>query len=207
MHKEHTEYFQTENDGSQWKTEGSLLEKSAKENPTAFEKEPFYRGDFAVIDGDVRFGADVSVWPHAVIRTESEPITIGDRSNIQDGCVLHTDAGYPIVIGQDVTVGHRAIIHGATIEDGALIGMGAILLNGSVIGRGAIVGAGALVGEGKKVEPGTLYLGIPARKVRQLSSQEIENGFFSAHHYVELAHVKKQAGRTAEPQKRSADKN
>ena len=151
---------------------------------------PMFLGPGAVLEGAVQFGDDVSVWHNAVIRTESAPITIGSGSNIQDGCVLHTDPGYPVVIGQNVTVGHGAIVHGAIIEDDCLIGMGAVILNGAHIHKGAMVGAGAVVGEGKEVGPGKLALGVPARILRDLSEKEIERNRENARHYVKQAKMR-----------------
>ena len=152
---------------------------------------PLYTGSHVLIDGDVRFGQDVSVWHNGVIRTEDEPVRIGDRTNIQDGCVIHTDEGYPVTIGNDVTIGHRAIVHGATIEDGVLIGMGAIIMNGARIGKGSIIGAGALVSENKVIEPGSLALGMPARVIRKLGEQEYSANLASADHYVRIARQKR----------------
>lgn len=141
----------------------------------------------AVVLGDVTLGAHVSVWPTAVIRGDSDRIVIGDETNIQDGVVIHVDPGVPCTIGARVTVGHRAIVHGATIEDGCLIGMGAIILNGAVIGRGSLVGAGAVVREGMRVPPGSLVVGLPAKVVRGLSSEEQAKHVASAQTYVARA--------------------
>lgn len=114
-----------------------------------------------------------SVWWAAVLRGDNEEIRIGRGSNVQDGCVFHTDPGFPLRIGADVTVGHKAILHGCTVHDGALIGMGATILNGAVIGEGALIGAGALVAEGKEIPPGALVMGAPGRVVRQLDAAAI----------------------------------
>ncbi len=149
--------------------------------------EPFFIGPGAIVEGDVRFGPEVSIWHNAVIRTESAPITIGEGSNIQDGCVLHTDPGYPITIGKHVTIGHGAIVHGAQIEDDCLIGMGAVILNGARIRKGSLIGAGALVGEGKEIGPGMLALGVPAKEIRKLTPQEQANAIENAKHYVDQA--------------------
>lgn len=167
----------------------------SKTDECAYSREPMYRGEHCVIDGDAAFGDETSLWHNATIRTEHEPVRIGARTNIQDGCVIHTDAGYPVTIGENVTVGHGAIVHGATIEDGALIGMGAILLNGCVIKKGAVVGAGAVVGEKKVIEANTLALGVPARPVRDLGENHWQEAMDSAAHYVDLAYQKRKETR------------
>lgn len=122
----------------------------------------------ADVIGQVQLGASASVWFGAVIRADNTAITVGDRSNVQEGATLHSDPGAPLTVGHDVTVGHRAVLHGCTIGDRSLIGMGAIVLNRAVIGEDCIVGAGALVTEGKVFPPGSLIVGSPARAVRQL---------------------------------------
>ena len=118
--------------------------------------------------GDVRLGERASVWFGAVIRGDNTPILIGARSNVQEGAALHSDPGAPLIIGEEVTVGHHAVLHGSTIGARSLIGMGAIILNRAVIGENCIVGAGALVSEGKSFPPGSLIVGSPARAVRSL---------------------------------------
>lgn len=128
---------------------------------------------------------DVSVWFHAVLRGDLEPIEIGERTNVQDGAVLHTDPGFPCRIGRDVTIGHGAIVHGATVGDGALIGMGAIVLSGARIGPGALVAAGALVPEGREIPAGWLALGTPAKAVRELTAEEKERIARGTAHYVQ----------------------
>ena len=120
----------------------------------------------ASVRGDVRLGPDANVWYGAVVRGDDAAITIGARTNVQDGAVIHVDPGAPNVIGADVTIGHGAICHGVKIEDGALIGMGAILLSGTVVGEGALVGAGALVRENDVIPPYSLAIGVPARVVK-----------------------------------------
>jgi carbonic anhydrase/acetyltransferase-like protein (isoleucine patch superfamily) len=137
--------------------------------------------------GDVRLGARASVWFGAVIRADNTPILIGNESNIQDGAVGHSDPGFPLAIGDRVTVGHQAILHGCTIADDCLIGMGARILNGAVIESECIVGAGALITEGKRFESGSLVVGSPARVVRQLADEERRALRISAAHYVEKA--------------------
>lgn len=160
------------------------------QNDNSQTQKPLFLGPGAQIEGDVRLGQDVSIWHNAVIRTESELVTIGDRSNIQDGCILHTDPGYPIQIGSNVTIGHGAIIHGATIEDDCLIGMGAILLNGSHIKKGSLIGAGTLVGEGKTIEENSLVIGVPGKVIRTLGEKDRQDIRHNADHYVEEARKK-----------------
>ena len=137
--------------------------------------------------GDVRLGSRASVWFGAVIRADNTPIIIGDDSNIQDGSVCHSDAGFPLTLGARVTVGHQAILHGCTIADDCLIGMGARILNGAVIAAECIVGAGALVTEGKTFPSGSLIVGSPARAIRETSEAERQLLRASAAHYAEKA--------------------
>jgi carbonic anhydrase/acetyltransferase-like protein (isoleucine patch superfamily) len=126
----------------------------------------------ATIVGSVRLAAAASVWYGCVLRADTEDISIGVGSNIQDGCVVHADPGFPTVVGARVSVGHRAVLHGCTIEDDVLIGMGAVVLNGARIGAGSLVAAGAVVLEGTEVPPGSLVAGLPARVRRGLSEEE-----------------------------------
>ena len=127
----------------------------------------------AQVIGDVRIGLDVSIWFGAVLRGDNEAIAIGEGTNVQDRCVFHTDPGFPLSLGREVTVGHAAILHGCTVEDGALIGMGATVLNGARIGAGALVGANALVTEGKEIPPGAMVLGQPGKVVKTLDEDAI----------------------------------
>jgi carbonic anhydrase/acetyltransferase-like protein (isoleucine patch superfamily) len=126
----------------------------------------------AVLVGDVRLEASASVWFNAVLRADSEPITIGAGSNVQDNVSCHVDSGFPLSIGRDVSVGHNAVLHGCTVEDGALVGMGAIVMNGALIGAGSLVAAGAVVLEGTVVPSGVLVAGVPARVRRALTEDE-----------------------------------
>jgi carbonic anhydrase/acetyltransferase-like protein (isoleucine patch superfamily) len=137
--------------------------------------------------GDARLGDEASVWFGAVIRADNTPIIVGARSNIQESAMLHSDAGVPLTIAEDVTVGHHAILHGCTIGARSLIGMGAIVLNRAEIGEECIVGAGALVTEGKQFAPRSLIVGSPARAVRQLDDRAVAMLKASAEHYVEKA--------------------
>ena len=143
--------------------------------------------DSAQVVGNVELGDDASVWFGAVVRGDTEVIRIGNRSNIQDGSVLHADIGKPLTIGDDVTVGHMVMLHGCTIGDGALIGIGAVVLNGAKIGKGCIVGAGALVTEGKEFADGSMIIGSPAKVVRELTAAQQQGLVMSAVHYVDNA--------------------
>lgn len=148
----------------------------------------------ASVIGDVELGDDVSVWPFTVIRGDVNIIRIGDRTNIQDGSVIHVShdgphaklGGFATRIGSDVTIGHKAIIHACTIEDAVLVGMGAVILDGAVVKKHAFIGAGALVPPGKVVGEGELWLGNPAKKARMLTDAQIEALYYSAGHYVRL---------------------
>ena len=135
--------------------------------------------------GKVRIAAGVSIWFGAVLRGDTEWIEIGAGSNVQEGCTLHTDFGYPLSIGADVTVGHNVILHGCSIGDATLIGMGATILNGARIGRNCLIGAGALITEGKEIPDGSLVMGTPGRVVREMDAVAIERVRMSAAHYCE----------------------
>ncbi len=139
------------------------------------------------IIGDVNIEENVSIWYNAVIRGDIESISIGKDSNVQDNCVLHVSQNYPIKIGENVSVGHGAVLHGCELEDNVLIGMNATILNGSHINKNSIVGAGALVSENKEFPEGSLIIGVPAKVVRQLSSDEIKNIKKNAQNYVNLS--------------------
>ena len=141
----------------------------------------------AQVLGNVNIGRRSSVWYNAVIRGDIEDINIGEFSNIQDNCVLHTSKDLPLNIGAYVSVGHSAVLHGTTIQDNCLIGMNATLLNGSVIGENSIVGAGSVVTEGKKFQDRSLILGTPAKIVRKLGTHEIDRIKDNALRYAELA--------------------
>jgi carbonic anhydrase/acetyltransferase-like protein (isoleucine patch superfamily) len=138
----------------------------------------------AHVIGNVVLGEDVGVWFGAVIRGDNEPITIGARSNVQEGAMFHTDPGFPVEVGEGCTIGHHAIVHGAVVGDNCLVGMGATLLNGVRIGRNCLVGANALVTENKVFPDNSLIVGAPARAVRTLDEAAIDRLRLSAHHYV-----------------------
>jgi len=144
--------------------------------------------DSAQVMGDVKLGENASVWFGTVVRGDTDTITIGAGSNIQDASVLHADHGVPLTIGANVTVGHQVMLHGCTIGDESLIGIGAVVLNGAKIGRNCLVGAGSLVTEGKEFPDGSMILGSPARVVKQLSPEQMEGLRESARRYVENAH-------------------
>jgi carbonic anhydrase/acetyltransferase-like protein (isoleucine patch superfamily) len=146
------------------------------------------KGDYfiapgAVVIGSVVLGANVSIWFNCVVRGDDDTITIGDNSQLQDGCVVHVDPGVPVTIGSGVSVGHMAMLHGCEIGDGSLVGIKSVILNGARIGRNCLVGAGTLVTEGKEIPDGSLVIGSPGRVIRQLSPEEIRgvNSFADAY--------------------------
>ncbi len=141
--------------------------------------------DNAMLIGKVTLHANASVWFGTTLRGDNERITIGENSNVQEGAVMHTDMGYPLTVGNNVTIGHQAMLHGCTVGDGALIGIQAVVLNGAVIGRGCLVGAGALVTEGKQFPDHSLIIGSPAKAVRLLSEEEIVKLQGNADNYVQ----------------------
>src|SRR3712207_1693658 len=141
----------------------------------------------AYVVGSVYLGEESSVWYGAVLRGDTEPIRIGARTNIQDGCVLHADPGYPAIVGEDCVVGHNAIVHGCEIENGCLVGMGATILNGARIGEGSIVAAGALVPENKEFPPHSLIVGVPAKRVKDVTDEQTRDIARGVRTYVERA--------------------
>ncbi|MDR7095736.1 gamma carbonic anhydrase family protein [Hydrogenophaga laconesensis] len=143
--------------------------------------------DNAQVMGNVVLGDNSSVWFGAVIRGDTETITVGPGSNVQDGSVMHADIGYPLTLGTNVTVGHMVTLHGCTIGDESLIGIGATVLNGARIGKNCLVGAGSLVTEGKTFPDGSMIMGSPARVVKALTPEQIEGLRRSAQHYIENA--------------------
>lgn len=153
-----------------------------------------YVDSTAVVIGDVEIGSGSSVWPMTVIRGDIHRIRIGKRTSVQDGSVLHvTHAGpynpdgYPLIIGDEVTIGHRVMLHGCTIGNRILIGMGAIVMDGVVVGDEVVIGAGSLVPPGKVLESGYLYMGSPVRQVRPLTEKELDYFRYTAQRYVDLA--------------------
>ncbi|MCT9105505.1 gamma carbonic anhydrase family protein [Streptomyces mirabilis] len=152
-----------------------------------------FTAPMSVVIGDVTLHAGASVWYGAVLRADFGPIVIGADSNIQDNCTLHVDPGFPITVGERVSVGHNAVLHGATVEDDCLIGMGATVLNGAVIGAGSLVAAQALVPQGMRVPPGSLVAGVPAKVKRPLTEEERQGLTLNGTFYVDLAKTHKEA--------------
>ncbi|HEX5737939.1 MAG TPA: gamma carbonic anhydrase family protein [Hydrogenophaga sp.] len=143
--------------------------------------------DSAQVMGNVVLAEDSSVWFGATLRGDTETITVGRGSNVQDGSVMHADIGFPLTLGDNVTIGHMVMLHGCTIGDESLIGIGATVLNGANIGKNCLVGAGSLVTEGKTFPDGSMIMGSPAKLVKTLTPEQIEGLRRSAQHYVENA--------------------
>ncbi|MBC7167709.1 gamma carbonic anhydrase family protein [Phenylobacterium sp.] len=139
----------------------------------------------AAVMGRVILKKNASVWFGATLRGDNDPITIGENSNVQDGSVLHTDTGWPLTIGRDVTIGHMVMLHGCTIGDNSLIGIGSIILNGAKIGKNCLIGANCLITEGKEIPDNSLVMGAPGKVVREVSADQARVLTASAHHYVE----------------------
>lgn len=148
---------------------------------------PLFKAENATVIGNVTLGNKVGIWFGAVIRADKDRVVIGDRSNIQDNCVVHTSAGHPVLLGDDVSVGHGAILHGCTIGNQVLVGMGAIVLNGAEVGEGSVIGAGAVVTEGMKVPPGSVVVGIPGKIIKPATDEQKKHILANATSYVELA--------------------
>jgi carbonic anhydrase/acetyltransferase-like protein (isoleucine patch superfamily) len=144
-------------------------------------------------------GAGSSVWYTAVVRADLDSVSIGNESNVQDGAVLHADPGFPLTVGDRVSIGHRAILHGCTVEDDVLVGMGAVVMNGAVVGEGSLVAAGAVVLEGMRIPPGSLVTGLPGKVRRELAHPEREATRLNAAVYRDLAtsHAAANAGLSA----------
>jgi len=147
----------------------------------------------AVVAGRVRIGAESAVWYTTVIRADMESVTIGVGTNLQDGTVVHADPGFPAVIGDGVSVGHRVVLHGCTVEDDCLIGMGAVVLNGAVVGRGSLVAAGAVVSQRMEIPPGSLVAGVPGKIRRELTEEQMEANRTNAAAYRHLLGVHRSA--------------
>ncbi|RST17021.1 gamma carbonic anhydrase family protein [Streptomyces sp. WAC05374] len=141
----------------------------------------------SVVVGEVTMAAGSSVWYHAVLRADCGPIVLGAGSNVQDNCTVHVDPGFPVTVGERVSVGHNAVLHGCTVEDDVLVGMGATVLNGAHIGAGSLIAAQALVPQGMRVPPGSLVAGVPAKVKRELTDEEREGIKLNAAMYLELA--------------------
>lgn len=141
----------------------------------------------AQVIGDITVGERSSIWPNVSARGDVSSITIGEESNVQDNCVLHCDEGFPLIIGNRVTVGHMAMLHGCIVEDECLIGIGSILLNGARIGTGSVIAAGALIPEGMQVPPYSMVMGVPGKVKREITPDERERFKVNCRHYVELA--------------------
>jgi carbonic anhydrase/acetyltransferase-like protein (isoleucine patch superfamily) len=139
--------------------------------PTLPNTRDFWIAPDANLIGNVVIHPAASVWFGATLRGDNEVIEVGQGSNVQENCVLHTDMGYPLIIGANCTIGHKAMLHGCTIGDGSLVGMGATILNGAKIGKGCLIGAGALVTEGKVIADGSMVLGAPGKVVRQIDEE------------------------------------
>jgi carbonic anhydrase/acetyltransferase-like protein (isoleucine patch superfamily) len=148
---------------------------------------PLFRAENATVIGNVTIGSRVGIWFGAVIRADKDKIILGDRSNIQDNCVVHTTTGHPVILGNDVSVGHGAILHGCTIGNRVLVGMGAIVLNGAVIGDGSVIGAGAVVTEGMNVPAGSVVVGIPGKIIKKATEEQQKHILANADSYVKLA--------------------
>jgi len=155
-----------------------LGERIPQIHPSAFVHES------AVVIGAVIIDANVSIWPFSTLRGDNEPIVIGAGSNVQESCTLHTDPGFPLTIGQGVTVGHHAMLHGCSVGDDSLIGIQAVVLNGAVVGRQCLIGAASLVTEGKRIDDGSLVIGTPGKVARLLEPKEVERSRSIAQSYV-----------------------
>jgi carbonic anhydrase/acetyltransferase-like protein (isoleucine patch superfamily) len=149
--------------------------------------EPLFAAANATLTGDVTIGNEVGIWFGAVVRADKDRIIIGNRSNIQDNCVVHTSKGHPVTIGNDVSVGHGAILHGCTIGDQVLVGMGAIVLNGARVGQGSVIGAGAVVTEGADIPENSVVVGVPGKIIKKSDEAQQKKILVNAASYVELA--------------------
>jgi len=144
----------------------------------------FYVADTAAVIGDVTLKKDASVWFGTTVRGDNDTIVIGQRTNVQDGCVLHADPGFPITLGDDVSIGHMVMLHGCTIGDGTLVGIGSIILNGATIGKNCLIGANSMITEGKTIPDNSVVLGSPGKIVRQMTEKDLEMIAYAPPHYV-----------------------
>ena len=156
------------------------------------DRRPVMKGDYfvaqnAAVIGSVVMEHNASVWYNTTVRGDNELITLGENVNVQDGSVLHTDSGVPLVLERNVSIGHLVMLHGCTIRENSLIGIGAIILNRATVGRDCLIGAGSLIPEGKTIPDGSLVLGVPGRVMRSLTPEEIALNTWIAEHYVERA--------------------
>lgn len=156
------------------------------------DKEPKVAADAWIapgchVIGDIAVGAKASIWFGSTLRGDNEQIAVGSGSNVQENCVLHTDIGFPLTIGANCTIGHKAMLHGCVIGDNTLVGMGATILNGAIIGNNCLIGAGALITEGKTIPDGSLVMGVPGKVVRTLDEAAIQKLRLSALHYQDNA--------------------
>ena len=167
------------------------------------DRKPQFKGDYfvahnAAVIGTVRLGHNASVWWNVTIRGDNDWIELGDNVNIQDGSVVHTDEGVPVVLEKNVSVGHLVMLHGCTIGENSLIGIGAIILNRVTVGRNCLIGAGSLIPEGKTIPDGSLVLGVPGKVVRALTPEEIAMNTWIAEHYMERAERYRRGLKTVE---------
>ena len=152
-------------------------------------KGSYWIADNATVIGNVVLENNASIWFNCVVRGDNDVVTLGENSQLQDGCVVHVDAGHPVTLGRNVSVGHMAMLHGCTIGDGTLIGIKSVILNDAVIGRNCLIGANTLIGERKTIPEGSLVLGSPGRVVRQLTEDEIRTINAVAGHYVQKSQL------------------
>jgi carbonic anhydrase/acetyltransferase-like protein (isoleucine patch superfamily) len=167
----------------------SMAIYSLGERRVEFRGAHHYIAPGANLAGSIVLEADVSIWFNVTIRADNDRIHIGEATNIQDGAVLHVDPSFPMTLGRQVTVGHKAMLHGCTVGDGALIGINSVIMNGARIGKGSLIGANSLIAEGKEIPEGVLALGAPAKVVRQLKPEEREFLLKIAQSYVERSRL------------------
>jgi carbonic anhydrase/acetyltransferase-like protein (isoleucine patch superfamily) len=148
------------------------------------ESNQFYVAPSANLIGNVRLGNHASIWWNAVLRADNEPITIGKQTNVQDGCILHTDPGFPIEIGANVSIGHLCMLHGCVIGDGSLVGIGSIILNGAKVGKNCLIGANSLITEGKIIPENSLIMGSPGKVIRQVNDNDLSQMRHNVRSYV-----------------------